>query len=130
VHLLTWRLSDPHHGLLAADDPGCGIDNGREVHGQPEELQMTVVRTRTVRQIAATLAVAISLTALASPSFAFTAEAQQQCTGDAFRLCSSEIPNIGRITACMVKNRSSLSLGCRVELDKGLTATSHKVAEQ
>jgi hypothetical protein len=91
---------------------------------------MTVVWIETVRQIAATLAVAISLPALASPSFAFTAEAQQQCTGDAFRLCSSEIPNIGRITACMVKNRSSLSLGCRVELDKGLTATSHKVAEQ
>ena len=91
---------------------------------------MTIVRTRTMRQIVATLAVATSLTALASPSFAFTAEAQRQCTGDAFRLCSSEIPNISRITACMAKNRSSLSSGCRVELDKGLAAKPHKVAEQ
>ncbi|GAB1715129.1 MAG: hypothetical protein NTAFB05_01710 [Nitrobacter sp.] len=91
---------------------------------------MTVVRTETVRQIAATLAVAASLTALASPGYSFTAEAQRQCTGDAFRLCSSEIPNISRITACMVKNRSSLSPGCRVELDKGLAMKSHRVAEQ
>jgi len=91
---------------------------------------MTVVRTKTIRQIAAVLAATISLSALSTPSFAFTAEAQRQCTGDAFRLCSSEIPNIGRITACMRKNRSSLSPGCRVELDKGLAAESHKVAEQ
>jgi hypothetical protein len=91
---------------------------------------MTVVRTETVRQIAATLAFAISFIMPASPSHAFTAEAQRQCTGDAFRLCSSEIPDISRITACMVKNRSSLSSGCRVELDKGLAMTSHRVAEQ
>jgi hypothetical protein len=91
---------------------------------------MTIVRTGTISQIATTLAVAISLSALASPSFAFTAEAQRQCTGDAFRLCSSEIPNVSRITACMGRNRSSLSSGCRVELDKGLAAKPHKVAEQ
>ena len=64
---------------------------------------MTVVHTETVYQIAEILAVATSLTALASPSFAFTAEAQRQCTGGAFRLCSPEIPDIGRITVCMVK---------------------------
>lgn len=91
---------------------------------------MTVVHTETVYQIAEILAVATSLTALASPSFAFTAEAQRQCTGDAFRLCSPEIPDIGRITVCMVKNRSSLSSGCRIELDKGLVARSHRVAAQ
>ena len=28
------------------------------------------------------------------------------CTGDAFRLCSSEIPNIPKITACMIKHRA------------------------
>jgi hypothetical protein len=107
-----------------------GTSTDRRCRGQPEELQMTIVRTKTIRQIAATLAVAISLATLSSPSFAFTAEAQRQCTGDAFRLCSSEIPNISRITACMVKNRSQLSPGCRVELDKGMAAQSRKVAEQ
>lgn len=63
-------------------------------------------------------------------SFAFSSEAQQQCTGDAFRLCSSEIPNIPKITACMVKHRSDLSVGCRAVMDKDLAkGASRKVAD-
>jgi hypothetical protein len=64
-------------------------------------------------------------------SFAFSAEAQQQCTGDAFRLCSSEIPNIPKITACMMKHRSDLSVGCRAVMDKDLAkgGASRKVAD-
>jgi hypothetical protein len=63
-------------------------------------------------------------------SFAFTAEAQQMCTGDAFRLCSSEIPNIPKITACMIKHRSDLSAGCRAVMDKDLAkGASRKVAD-
>jgi hypothetical protein len=109
---------------------GAASTTAADFTANPEEFQMIIVRTETIRQIAAILAVAISFAALSTPSFAFTAEAQRQCSGDAFRLCSSEIPNISRITACMRKNRSSLSPGCRVELDKGLSAQSSKVAEQ
>ena len=57
-----------------------------------------------------------------SSSFAFSPEAQQMCTGDAFRLCSSEIPNIPKITACMYKHRSELSAGCRTVMDRDLAA--------
>jgi hypothetical protein len=52
------------------------------------------------------------------------------CTGDAFRLCSSEIPNIPKITACMVKQRSNLSAGCRAVMDRDMAAKSTKVAAQ
>ncbi|MBC9982277.1 hypothetical protein [Bradyrhizobium campsiandrae] len=63
-------------------------------------------------------------------SFAFSAEAQQMCTGDAFRLCSSEIPNIPKITACMMKHRTDLSAGCRAVMDKDLAkGASRKVAD-
>ena len=63
-------------------------------------------------------------------SFAFSAEAQQMCTGDAFRLCSAEIPNIPKITACMIKHRSDLSAGCRAVMDKTLAkGASRKVAD-
>jgi hypothetical protein len=34
--------------------------------------------------------------------WAYTYEQQQACMGDAFRLCSSEIPDIERVKACMV----------------------------
>jgi hypothetical protein len=43
----------------------------------------------------------------------YTPEQEQACTGDAFRLCSSEIPDIGRVTACMVAKKSQLSPACR-----------------
>jgi hypothetical protein len=52
------------------------------------------------------------------------------CSGDAFRLCSSEIPNIPKITVCMVKHRAELSADCRTVMDKGLAEQSSKVAAQ
>ena len=71
----------------------------------------------------------VSIVATTS-SFAFSAEAQQQCTGDAFRLCSAEIPNIPKITACMMKHRADLSVGCRAVMDKDLAkGASRKVAD-
>ena len=92
---------------------------------------MTSSFTRTLRQAGLVLAFAVSLSALSSTSsFAFSAEAQQMCTGDAFRLCSSEIPNIPKITACMVKHRAELSQGCRTVMDKGQAERSSKVAAE
>ena len=86
---------------------------------------------RGVRRTAVVLAVAASVSSLtSSASFAFSAEAQQMCTGDAFSLCSSEIPNIPKITACMVKNRSQLTSGCRVVLDRDLAARRRSSAER
>jgi hypothetical protein len=43
----------------------------------------------------------------------YTPEQEQACTGDAFRLCSSEIPDVSRVTACMVAKKSQLSPACR-----------------
>jgi hypothetical protein len=90
---------------------------------------MTASFTSTIRQAGLVLAFAVSFSALSSSSsFAFSAEAQQMCTGDAFRLCSSEIPNVSRITACMIKQRANLSSGCRIVLDRDLAAQRSKVA--
>jgi len=90
---------------------------------------MTASFTSTLRQAGLVLALAASFSALASTSsFAFSAEAQQMCTGDAFRLCSSEIPNIPAITACMYKHRADLSPGCRTVMDRDLAAQQPKVA--
>ena len=90
---------------------------------------MTASLTKTIRQAGLMLAFAVSVSALSSTSsFAFSAEAQQMCTGDAFRLCASEIPNIPAITACMVKHRTNLSAGCRAVMDKDMAQQSNKVA--
>jgi len=74
---------------------------------------MTALFASTARKVTLALACAASFSAVSSTaSFAFSAEAQQMCTGDAFRLCSSEIPNIPKITSCMIKHRADLSTGC------------------
>jgi hypothetical protein len=113
------------------------LRHGRVINNAPRwaavqrEATMTKFTTTTIRRAALTLAFAASLCAMSNASFAYTAEAQQMCTGDAFRLCSSEIPNISKITACMVKNRASLSSGCRMVMDKEAAANrSSKVAAQ
>lgn len=64
------------------------------------------------------LATAVSLTAFASASHAYTNEQRVACTPDAFRLCSSEIPNIPGITACMRRQKASLSPACKAVFDR------------
>lgn len=60
------------------------------------------------------LAAALSLTAVASAkAFEVTAEQRAACTPDAFRLCSSEIPDVNKIVACMKAKEASLSPPCR-----------------
>jgi hypothetical protein len=86
--------------------------------------------SRTLRKTAFAIACITAVTTLVSrESFAFSAEAQQMCTGDAFRLCSGEIPNIPAVTACMIKRRSELSSGCRAVLDREVSRKSGKVAD-
>jgi hypothetical protein len=58
------------------------------------------------------LSVVIGLSFLATPSQAYTQDQQQLCTGDAFRLCSAVIPDVDRVTACMIQKRTQLSPGC------------------
>ncbi len=59
------------------------------------------------------LATALSVSMLPSASQAYTPEQEQACSGDAFRLCSADIPDVDRITACMIRNKSQLTPGCR-----------------
>lgn len=43
-------------------------------------------------------------------------EAQQACTPDAMRLCADVIPDVPKVTACMVAKRAQLSEACRVAM--------------
>jgi len=75
---------------------------------------MTIWMETARRPFGALLAAAACLSVLSTAAMAYTAQQQQDCTGDAFRLCSAEIPDVDRVTVCMVRNRSQLSPGCRV----------------
>ncbi len=92
---------------------------------------MTASFKTTFRRAMLLLAIAAPLSSMgASTGFAFSSEAQQMCSGDAFRLCAAEIPSIPKITACMIKHRAQLSAGCRAVVDRGLAQGSSKIAEQ
>lgn len=59
------------------------------------------------------LAAALFMSVATRPALAYTPEQQQACTPDAMRLCGSYIPDVDRITACMIARKSQLSPECR-----------------
>jgi len=71
-----------------------------------------------------TLAAAFSLSLLPTAGHAYTPEEQQACQPDAFRLCGSEIPDVDRITACMIARKSQLSPECRKFFQSGEAAAA------
>src|SRR5206468_1214142 len=58
--------------------------------------------------------VGLALTALSTAAHAYqvTAAQRKACTPDAYRLCSSEVPNIEKVIVCLNQNRAKLSSAC------------------
>jgi hypothetical protein len=73
-----------------------------------------MVAVMSIGRACSMLAIALSLSFLSSAAQAYTPEEQQACSPDAFRLCGDAIPDVDRVTACMIRKRSELSPGCRV----------------
>jgi hypothetical protein len=79
---------------------------------------MTTNFNKRLRVLGAVAAAAISLASAAAHAVEATAEQRRACTPDAFRLCSSHIPNVEAITACMRTNKAKLSPECKLVFDK------------
>ena len=64
--------------------------------------------------------VASTVTALAADPYSSIATAEQRraCTPDVYRLCAGEIPNVRAITACLQRQKNSLSQACRAAMDQ------------
>ena len=94
----------------------AGLAICRKVAAAPTErpMQMHPPHVRTIGWLA--LAAAL-VTAPASAESVY-AEKRRLCTGDAFRLCSNEIPNVALVTACMRRQKDNLSDGCKSVFDK------------
>jgi hypothetical protein len=76
---------------------------------------------RICKLTAGAVVLALALVTFSTSSFAIgTAEQRAACTPDALRLCSSEIPNIPRIVACLRQNRSNLSKPCQAAMNSPL----------
>jgi len=55
-----------------------------------------------------------------------SASERAACTPDVFRLCSSEIPNVTKIIACLKEKKASLSPGCRIAFNPPPTETASR----
>jgi hypothetical protein len=80
---------------------------------------MGIEKDRDMRTERIALGVVLAIGGIVAPGAAFaeeyrgTLEQQMACTPDVWRLCSDQIPDVGRITACLQQNTPQLSSGCR-----------------
>jgi hypothetical protein len=70
---------------------------------------------------------AVAHTALAE-EYRGTFAQRMACTPDVFRLCGSEIPDVGRIVACLRQNQTQLGAPCRAVFESNAEATGDDVA--
>ena len=47
---------------------------------------------------------------------------QMACTPDVWRLCSDQVPDVGRIVTCLRQNTTQLSNGCRAVFESNASA--------
>ena len=59
------------------------------------------------------LLASIGTATVPSSVHAYTEEQRRLCSDDAMRLCSADIPDVERITACMQRQYAALSNGCK-----------------
>jgi hypothetical protein len=72
---------------------------------------------------ASLLTVVAALAMAAGPAFAQSQEDQAACTPDVMRLCQQDIPDQGRIVACLVRSRLQLSPACTGVFNRAHTAS-------
>jgi uncharacterized protein (UPF0333 family) len=72
------------------------------------------------------MVLAFALATWSTSSFAVgSAEQRAACTPDVFRLCSSAIPNVDRIVACLKQQKSNLSKPCQAVMNSPIAKTYH-----
>jgi hypothetical protein len=79
-------------------------------------------------QLGLILATLVSISMWPAASRAYTPEEQQACSDDAMRLCGAFVPDVDRITVCMIQNKSQLSPPCRAFFRPGPEAAVTPVA--
>jgi len=91
-----------------------------KIESTATRVRVTTARRAVGRAVALVLLLVGSAAARAQESAEYhgTHEQQMACTGDVFRLCWSEIPNVSRIVDCLVREKPRLSTGCRAVFEQ------------
>ena len=70
-----------------------------------------------IRRIS-TLSLLLMMFATGSAFALGTPEQRKACTPDVYRLCAGEIPNVRAITACLRRQKASLSEACKAVFEQ------------
>ena len=77
-----------------------------------------------------------AVTSASSQEYRGTWEQQMACTPDVWRLCSDQVPDVGRIVTCLRQNTPQLSSNCRAvfesnaEQQRGNRGSMQRVPQQ
>jgi hypothetical protein len=77
------------------------------------------MNSKTTRPCTAVVAALLYATTASAQGNRGTPEQRAACTSDAFRLCSSYIPDATMVETCLRQNKSGLSNGCRSVFEEG-----------
>jgi hypothetical protein len=83
---------------------------------KPRFVRSAALRSRARR--ASTLGLFLTLFAVGSAHAQGSPEQRKACTPDVYRLCPGEIPNARAITACLRRQKASLSEACRAVFEQ------------
>jgi hypothetical protein len=75
-------------------------------------------RANSAASLALALGIFLLLLAAGSAHAIGTPEQRKACTPDVYRLCPGEIPNVRAITACLRRQKASLSEACRAYFEQ------------
>ena len=98
------------------------LANGeRSVEILAREVQLSVANTSRHLQVLKEAGLVVSRRAGTSIFY-------RLATADVYRLCAGDIPNLSKITSCMLAKKAQLSAPCRAYIDRQIAARSGKVA--
>ncbi|HEY6832946.1 MAG TPA: hypothetical protein VI251_10705 [Pseudolabrys sp.] len=98
-------------------------DKRRTLTQTSNELQEIVMAERAAALTSFVAAALVAATAADASARDGTAEQRWACEHDALTFCSRELPDVDRITACMVNNLKKLSPRCRAQFREPAAAS-------
>lgn len=85
---------------------------------RPRSFRVPAFASRARKGYTLGLFLSMFATGVAHAQYQGTPEQRRACTPDVYRLCAGEIPNVRAITACLRRNKPSLSEACRTAFDQ------------
>ena len=87
---------------------------------KPRTLRFSAFASRARKSCTLGLFLSLFAGSAAVAQYQGTPEQRRACTPDVYRLCAGEIPNVRAITACLRRQRASLSPACASAFDQAM----------